>query len=232
MAYKATHWAWELDLRMPEKFVLVALADMADEAFSCFPGQKRLARMTGASVRTVGRVKDGLMTEKDWERFAQRRRNVDDLQIAIDDRASVTATDVRQFARTVSRHGKLAGVIVDYVQLMGSENPRADRHVQVAASSRLLKVMAKDLRCPVIVLSQLNRESEKRQDARPKLADLRESGAIEQDADVVILLSRERQMGVEKLVLDVAKNRHGEQAVVELKWQGALSRAVEWEEAA
>ena len=211
----------------------VALAKHGPVSFSSLEmsEEELAARFVAERVAIhVGRVKDGKMTDADWLRFAQRRRNVDDLQIAIDGRASVTASEVRQQARSVSRHGKLAGVIVDYVQLMSPENPRADRHVQVSESSRRLKVMAKDLRCPVIVLSQLNRESEKRSDSRPKLADLRESGAIEQDADVVVLLSREREMGVEKLVLDVAKNRHGETPVIDLKWQGALSRAVEMNE--
>lgn len=177
----------------------------------------------------VGRVKDNAMSEKDWERFALRRRNVEDLQIAIDDRASVTASEVRRQARSVSRHGKLSGVVVDYIQLMTPENSRADRHVQVTEMSRMLKVMAKDLRVPVIVLSQLNRDLEKRSDARPKLADLRESGAIEQDADVVILLSRENVLAGHKMTLDIAKNRHGECGDVVLQWQGALSRAIEWE---
>jgi replicative DNA helicase len=179
----------------------------------------------------VGRVKDGTMSPADWERLAHRKRAIEDLPVVIDDRGGVTAADVRVFARSVSRHGKLAGVIVDYLQLMAPMNARADRHVQVAESSRLLKVMAKDLRVPVVVLSQLNRESENRKDNRPRLAELKESGAIEQDADVVVLLSREKKLAGHTLVMDVAKNRHGETGVVELRWEGVLSRAVEWDEA-
>lgn len=176
----------------------------------------------------VGRVKDGTLSQSDWERLAWRRRAIDDLNVAIDDRPDVTVADVRAHARTVSRHGRLSGVVVDYLQLLKPMNSRAERHVQVSESSRLLKVMAKDLHCPVIALSQLNRDSENRADKRPRLAEMKESGSIEQDADVAILLSREPRLAGQCLVLDVAKNRHGEQNVVELKWEGALSRAVEW----
>lgn len=212
--------------------IAVALAQHGPVAFSSLEmsEEELVSRFISERIHIeVGRVKDGTMSPADWERFAHRRRAVEDLQIAIDDRAGVTAADVRQFARSVSRHGKLAGVIVDYLQLITGMNSRAERRVQIDEASRQLKVLAKDLRVPVVVLSQLNRESTKRQDPRPRLDELKESGSIEQDADVVILLNRERSLAGHKLVLNVAKNRHGEEAVVELKWQGALSRAIEWE---
>lgn len=214
--------------------IAVSLAQHGPVAFSSLEmsEDELTARFIAERIHIeVGKVKDGKMTPADWERFAHRRRQVEDLPIAVDDRAGVTVHDIRQFARSVSRHGRLSGVIVDYLQLVAPSNPRAERHVQVADASRQLKVLAKDLRVPVVMLSQLNRESEKRTDPRPRLSELKESGAIEQDADAVILLSRERQLGVQKLVMDVAKNRHGETAVVELRWQGALSRAIEMEAA-
>ncbi len=213
--------------------IAVALAKHGPVAFASLEmsEEELTARFISERIHiAVGNVKDGKMTDADWQRFAQRRRNVDDLQIAIDDRTNVTVADVRQFARSVSRHGKLAAVVVDYLQLMASANPRADRRVQIGESSRQLKVLAKDLRVPVIVLSQLNRESTKRADPRPRLDELKEAGEIESDADVVILLHREKVVAGHKLTLDVAKNRHGETATVELRWQGALSRAIEWEE--
>lgn len=212
----------------------VALAQHGPVAFSSLEMSDTELAARFISERAlihVTRVKDGTMTPTDWERFAERRARVDGLPIAIDDRASVTAADVRQFARSVGRHGPLAGVVVDYLQLMSPTNARAERQQQITEASRLLKVMAKDLSTPVILLSQLNRETEKRSDPTPKLSDLRESGAIEQDADVVIFLTREKEMGREKLVLEIAKNRHGETATVELVWQGAVSRAVEWKDA-
>jgi len=175
----------------------------------------------------VGKIKDSRLTERDWKILGDRRSELEQLNIAIDDRSGVAATDVRTFARSVSRHGKLAGVVVDYMQLMTSRS-RLDRHLQVAEFSRQLKIMAKDMQVPVIALSQLNRNSETSALAVPKLSDLRESGAIEQDADVVILLRREGEYPREHLILDVAKNRHGQTGEVDLAWQGEYSRAIEW----
>lgn len=211
----------------------VAMAKHGPVAFSSMEmsEDELTARFISERIHiAVGNVKDGKMTDADWQRFMQRRRNVDDLPIAIDDRAGVTVADIRQFARSVGRHGPLAGVVVDYLQLITGLNPRAERRAQIDEASRQLKVLAKDLRVPVIVLSQLNRDSEKRADPRPKLSELKESGSIEQDADVAILLHREKTLAGHKITLDVAKNRHGETATVELKWEGALSRAIEWEE--
>ncbi|PYY32373.1 DnaB-like helicase C-terminal domain-containing protein [Curtobacterium sp. MCBD17_030] len=175
----------------------------------------------------VGKVKDNRMTDHDWGLFHGRRAELDALNIAIDDRSNISAGDVRSFARSVSRHGKLAGIVVDYLQLMTSRT-KQDRHLQVAEFSRQLKILAKDMHVPVIALSQLNRQSESRADNLPKLSDLRESGAIEQDADVVMLLRREGDGHTEELIIDVAKNRHGETGDVHLAWQGEFSRAVEW----
>jgi replicative DNA helicase len=115
----------------------------------------------------------------------------------------------------------LSGVVVDYLQLMSSRDNRP-RHEIVAEMSRQLKILARDLDVPVIALSQLNRNAEQRSDKRPSLSDLRESGAIEQDSDVVILLHQEDDV----LLLDVAKNRQGPPSLVRLKWQGDFARAV------
>jgi len=149
------------------------------------------------------------------------------LQIAIDDRSGIGPGEIRSFVRTVSRHGKLAGVVVDYMQLMTSKN-KMERHNQVAEFSRQLKIMAKDFQVPVIALSQLNRNVENRAEAQPRLSDLRESGAIEQDADVVMLLRREGTDPNEVMVIDIAKNRHGQTGEVELAWNGVFSRVEEW----
>jgi len=175
----------------------------------------------------VGKVKDARMTDRDWAVLEKGRAQLDALNIAIDDRSGVGSGDVRTFARSVSRHGKLAGIVVDYMQLMTSKS-KMDRHLQVSEFSRQLKIMAKDLQVPVIALSQLNRNSEMSALSRPKISELRESGSIEQDADVVILLRREGESPNEHLLLDVAKNRHGETGDVDLAWQGEFSRAVEW----
>jgi replicative DNA helicase len=115
------------------------------------------------------------------------------------------------------------------MQLMTSRQ-KMDRHLQVADFSRQLKILAKDFQVPVIALSQLNRNSENSALAVPKLSDLRESGAIEQDADVVMLLRREGDYPSESLIIDVAKNRHGQIGEVDLHWDGQHSRAVEWKD--
>ena len=181
----------------------------------------------------VGKVKDNRMTDYDWEVMASGRQRLNELNIAIDDRANVSGVEVRAHAKAVSREGKLVGVVVDYLQLMSSQS-KIDRHLQVSEFSRQLKVMAKDFKVPVIALSQLNRKSEDRLGGKPRLADLRESGAIEQDADCVMLLRREENPGhtfdnpSESLWIDVAKNRHGETGEVELYWEGRFSRAREW----
>lgn len=174
----------------------------------------------------VGHIKDARMTEYDWDLLNRGRDKLEQLNIAIDDRSGVAPGDVRTFARSVSREGKLAGIVVDYMQLMTSKT-KQDRHLQVAEFSRQLKILAKDMQVPVIALSQLNRNSEASTIAVPKLSDLRESGGIEQDADVVMLLRREGAQPHESLIIDVAKNRHGETGEVELDWQGQFSRAVD-----
>jgi len=161
------------------------------------------------------------MTEKDWEKWAILRNQINP-SIAIDDRAEVSIQDIRVHARTVNREMPLSAIVVDYLQLMTSRDKRP-RHEVVAEFSRQLKIMARELNVPVIALSQLNRASESREDKKPSLGDLRESGGIEQDADVVILLHIDEN---ETMTLDVAKNRHGAQALVKLKWEGRYARAV------
>lgn len=177
----------------------------------------------------VGRLKDARMRESDWESVNERRDRMDELMIAIDDRAEVRPEHIREFARSVDRKGRLAGIVVDYLQLMsatGAEN----RQQAVSEFSRQMKIMAKSLDVPVILLSQLNRASTGRTDPTPRLSDLRESGAIEQDCDVAILLQRQGESPDERLILNIAKNRHGETGGVELAWNGAMSRVqnIEW----
>lgn len=156
--------------------------------------------------------------------------------LAIDDRSTVSMSDVRLQARAVQRpSGHLGGVVVDYLQLMGG--PVGAKRIEVVSeNARQAKLLARELDCPVILLSQLNREAEKRGDKRPILADLRDSGAIEQDADVVMMLYRDMDGEVSQpgavprplpLELNVAKNRHGPTLLHSLKWEGSQMRAFE-----
>jgi replicative DNA helicase len=173
----------------------------------------------GASIPMESTMNNSL-TQSEWERLARFKEEIRP-NIAIDDRAEVSIHDIRSFARSVNRVMPLRGVIVDYLQLMSSKDNRP-RHEIVAEMSRQLKILARDLEVPVIALSQLNRNSEMRSDKKPSLADLRESGAIEQDSDVVILLHQEDDL----ILLDIAKNRQGPPALVKLRWEGEYARAV------
>lgn len=174
----------------------------------------------------VGHLIDRKVTEDDWRRISTSHARMHALPIYVDDKTGVTPLNVRAHARTVGRRRALAGIVVDYLQLMTA--PRGDkrpRHEVVSDFSRQLKLMAKEMQVPVIALSQLNRGSEQRSDKRPSIADLRESGAVEQDADVVMLLhSTEERPDV--LEVGVAKNRHGQRGAFQLTFEGAYQRAV------
>lgn len=165
------------------------------------------------------------LSELDWTKIARARGTMDGLKLAIDDRSGVRVADIRSYARTLSRRGSLSGVVVDYIQLMLSvPGDRRPRHEQVADWSRSLKLLAKELAVPVIVLSQLNREVTSRQDKRPTIADLRESGALEQDADVIILLHVDEDDDPSKMLGAVAKNRHSQQGAFTLERRGDFAR--------
>lgn len=177
----------------------------------------------------VGRLIERNLTPGDWGKIRTRRAAWDSVPLFVDDRSGVTLTDIKRFARSVNRRKPLAGVVVDYLQLMtqppGDKRPR---HEFVADMSRQLKVLAMDMQIPVIALSQLNRASASRDDKMPQISDLRESGAVEQDADVVILLHREI-MGDKTgdLSMLVAKNRHGATGLAELQFWGCYSKALD-----
>lgn len=206
--------------------IAVALSQHGNVAFSNLEMSRSelVARMVSEQLAImVGKLKDRRLTPRDWDILNAGRLKLAELRIAIDDRPGVTVHDIRQHARAVSRKpGGLSGIVIDYLQLMSSSDKRP-REQQVAEFSRAAKVMAKELGVPVILLSQLNRKVEEREGGLPKLSDLRESGSIEQDADVVMLLRRSD----ERFVIHVAKNRHGEEREVELVWQGEFSRVVE-----
>lgn len=145
--------------------------------------------------------------------------------LLFDDRGSLTVGQMRATIRGWVRDYKLSGVVVDYLQLMTGD-PRQPKIAQITEISRELKVMAREFDIPIIALSQLNRASEGRHDKRPALADLRESGSIEQDADVVLLLYRDTTDPDSELEIIVAKNRQGPTGNVHLGWEGGFMRAV------
>jgi replicative DNA helicase len=177
----------------------------------------------------VARLIERALTPGDWAKIRDRRASWDKVPLYVDDRSGVTITDIKRFARSVNRRQPLAGVVVDYLQLMSQPHgDKRPRHEFVADMSRQLIIMAMDMQVPVIALSQLNRASEQRQDKMPMLSDLRESGAVEQDADVVILLHREI-MGDNRddLSMLVAKNRHGATGLAQLTFWGHYSKCLD-----
>ena len=177
----------------------------------------------------VTRLIERNLTPGDWAKIRDRRATWSDVPLFVDDRSGVSIIDIKRFARSVNRRKPLAGVVVDYLQLMSQQpGDKRPRHEFVADMSRQLKIMAMDMQVPVIALSQLNRGSTQREDNMPKISDLRESGAIEQDADVVILLHREI-MGDKRgdLSMLVAKNRHGATGLAEMDFWGMYSQVLD-----
>ena len=167
----------------------------------------------------------GSLTDEDWEKVALAASALNHANILIDDNPSLSVADMNAKCRRVENLGL---VVIDYLQLMtsagGKQNYSGESRQQVVSDiSRALKIMAKELNVPVICLSQLSRANEKRDDKRPMLSDLRESGAIEQDADIVLFLYRDdyynedsEKRNIAECI--VAKNRHGETGKVELRW--------------
>jgi replicative DNA helicase len=172
------------------------------------------------------------MNDDDWARLARRMSEVADAPLFIDDSPNMSMMEIRAKCRRLKQRHDLKFVIVDYLQLMSSPKRVENRQQEVSELSRSLKLLAKELELPVVALSQLNRGSEQRTDKRPMLSDLRESGSIEQDSDVVILLHREDQYEKEspragEADLIVAKHRNGPTATVTVAFQGHYSRFVD-----
>jgi replicative DNA helicase len=177
----------------------------------------------------VSKLIERNLNASDWAKIRDRRAAWSNVPLFVDDRSGVSITDIKRFARSVNRRKPLAGIVVDYLQLMTQQQgDKRPRHEFVADMSRQLKIMAMDMNIPVIALSQLNRGSTQREDKMPQISDLRESGAIEQDADVVILLHREI-MGDNRYDLSmlVAKNRHGATGLAELQFWGQYSKCLD-----
>lgn len=173
------------------------------------------------------RVQRRQLRDDDWKRVARAMGEIERLPLSVDDRGTQRVVDIRAKARAIARTTTLGVIVVDYLQLMRSGQRVENRQQEVSDFSRSLKLLAKELNVPVIALSQLNRGSEHRIDKRPGLIDLRESGSLEQDADVVLLLHRDPDRPDELDVL-VAKNRHGAaDKTVTLRWQGQYSRAID-----
>lgn len=188
--------------------------------------QRLIASMASVSLGSIGR---STLTEEEWDRVAKVRPRIERMPLFVDDRSQVTITQIKSFARSVSRKGKLGGVVVDYLQLVSGTRADQKRFEVVSEVSRQLKIMARELECPVVALSQLNREAAGvgKMRRNPTLSDLRESGSIEQDADVVLLLQRQVEtdgLPGPDLDIHVAKQRQGRLGKVSLLFEGQYAR--------
>ena len=180
--------------------------------------------LSGEALVENYRLRTGNLRETDWQKIAAAASVLNQLDIRVDDNPMLSAADMNAKCRRLDNLGL---VVIDYLQLMtsaGDKSNRGENRQQVVSDiSRMMKIMAKELNVPVICLSQLSRANEKRDDKRPMLSDLRESGAIEQDADIVMFLYRDDYYNEDSEKHNIAeciiaKHRHGETGKVELRW--------------
>ncbi|WP_227487022.1 replicative DNA helicase [Nocardioides malaquae] len=190
-------------------------------------------RLLSAEAKVaLNHIRTGQMTEDDWERLARKMGEVSAAPMYIDDSPNMTMMEIRAKARRLKQKHDLRLVVIDYLQLMSSGKKVESRQLEVSEFSRQIKLLAKELEVPIIALSQLNRGPEQRSDKRPMMSDLRESGSIEQDADMVILLHREDVYEKEstrpgEADLIVAKHRNGATKDITVAFQGHYSRFVD-----
>ncbi|MEV4612353.1 replicative DNA helicase [Kitasatospora sp. NPDC049258] len=204
--------------------------------FSLEMGRNEIAmRLLSAEARVaLHHMRSGNMTDEDWTRVARRMPDVTNAPLYIDDSPNLSMMEIRAKCRRLKQRQDLKLVVIDYLQLMqaGGSRRAESRQQEVSDMSRNLKLLAKELELPVIALSQLNRGPEQRTDKKPMVSDLRESGSIEQDADMVILLHREDAYEKEspragEADLIVAKHRNGPTATITVAFQGHYSRFVD-----
>ena len=186
-------------------------------------------RMLSAEARVgLNSIRSGQLSDDDWAKLARRMGEISDAPLFIDDSPNLSMMEIRAKARRLKQRHDLKLIVIDYLQLMTSGKRVENRQQEVSEFSRQLKLMAKELDIPVIAISQLNRGPEQRTDKRPQLSDLRESGSIEQDADVVILLHREdmydQQNRQGEADLHVAKHRNGPTRTIKVSAQLHFAR--------
>jgi len=202
--------------------------------FSMEMGAAQLAvRIVGSMGRIdQGHLRTGKLTDEEWPRLTEAIERLRQVSLFIDETPGLTPSELRANARRLARQcGKLGLIVVDYLQLMsGSNSDSSDnRATELGEISRGLKMLAKELQCPVIALSQLNRSVEQRTDKRPMMSDLRESGAIEQDADVIMFIYRDdyynkdsKEPGVAEVI--IGKQRNGPTGTVKLAFLKPLTK--------
>ena len=195
------------------------------------------AQLAVRIVGSIGRIdqshlRTGKLTDEEWPRLTEAIEKLRNISLHIDETAGLTSSELRANARRLARQcGQLGLIVIDYLQLMsGSASSDENRATELGEISRGLKMLAKELKCPVLALSQLNRSVETRPDKRPMMSDLRESGAIEQDADIIMFIYRDdyytkeasKEPGVAEVI--IAKQRNGPTGVVKLAFLKPITK--------
>jgi replicative DNA helicase len=212
--------AWELSKSGPVSFHSLEM------------GKHELYNRIVASQAEVylGNIEKGNLKEWEWERISKVRTQIQSHKLAIHDKSGQNLMQIRAQANSVKGSGDLKAIVVDYLGLIQDTEKGRKRYEMITDISIGLKNLARDLDVPVIALAQLNRGPEQRKDSEPDMADLRDSGGIEQDADVVMLLHRIRteedihEWQKSQMIIKVAKNRHGVTGEAGLKFEGHLAR--------
>lgn len=195
------------------------------------PGDSLMMRMLASLGRIdQGKVRTGQLTDDDWPRLTSAINLLHEKLLFIDDTPALTPTDMRSRARRIVReHGQLGLIAIDYLQLMRVAGSSENRVGEISEISRSLKALAKEFECPIIALSQLNRSLEQRPNKRPIMSDLRESGAIEQDADVIMFIYRDEVYNEDspdrgRAEIIVGKQRNGPIGTINLAFNGKYTR--------
>jgi replicative DNA helicase len=217
-------------LNIAEHVALVLEKPVA--VFSMEMGGAQLAmRMLGSVGRLdQHKVRTGRLQDEDWSKLTHALGKLNDAPLYIDESAALNALELRARARRLHRqHGELGLIVVDYLQLMSAASQGENRATEISEISRSLKALAKELRVPVVALSQLNRSLEQRPNKRPVMSDLRESGAIEQDADLILFIYRDevynpetQDKGIAEII--IGKQRNGPIGKVDLTFLGEYTR--------
>jgi len=208
-------------------------AELPVAVFSMEMGAAQLAVRIVGSIGRIDQshLRTGRLTDEEWPRLTEAIERLRNVSLHIDETPGLTPSELRANARRLARqYGQLGLIVVDYLQLMsGSSSGDENRATELGEISRGLKALAKELQCPVIALSQLNRSVEQRTDKRPMMSDLRESGAIEQDADIIMFIYRDdyynkdsREPGVAEII--IGKQRNGPTGTVKLAFLKPLTR--------
>ncbi len=210
------------NVAMTGKPVMVFTLEMSQQQIA----ERALAQIGGIEF---SRIISGNLPDSDYDRMAYAVGKLNQIPLFIDDSGGMTVQDIAARARAQAKTGGLSMIVVDYLQIMGYAGRAMSRNDQLGEMSRQMKALAKELDVPFILLSQLNRDVEKRQDKRPVMADLRESGAIEQDADVIVMMYRDDYYNSDSEFKGMAealirKNRNGAVGAVGLRFEGEKVR--------